>query len=103
MSQSLLESVQIPCKLSDTKEWYNVDLVEKLLQILFSACQHGSKIRLVTLDAAIDMLKVKGYWIAHQIFSRKTNSEISRLFKVFTSVVCLLVKTRWWAAQIFLI
>ena len=61
MSQALLESVQIPCKLSDTKEWYNVDLVEKLLQILFSACQHGSKIRLVTLDAAIDMLKVNNY------------------------------------------
>ena len=61
MSQALLESVQIPCKLSDTKEWYNVDLVEKLLQILFSACQHGSKIRLVTLDAAIDMLKVNNF------------------------------------------
>ena len=77
MSQALLESVQIPCKLSDTKEWYNVDLVEKLLQILFSACQHGSKIRLVTLDAAIDMLKVNNHWATHQIFSRKTNYEIS--------------------------
>ena len=71
MSQSLLESVQIPCKLSDTKEWYNVDLVEKLLQILFSACQHGSKIRLVTLDAAIDMLKVKIIELLTKFFHEK--------------------------------
>jgi len=57
MSQALLESVRIPCRQSNTKEWYNVSVVEKLLQILFSACQYGSKIRLVTLDAAIDLLK----------------------------------------------
>ena len=38
------------------KEWYNISLVENLLQILFSVCKHGSKIRLVTLDASIDLL-----------------------------------------------
>ena len=41
MSQALLESVRIPCRQSNTKEWYNVSVVEKLLQILFSACQYG--------------------------------------------------------------
>ena len=43
MSQALLESVRLPCSQSPTKEWYNVVLVEKLLQILFSACQYGKK------------------------------------------------------------
>ena len=56
MSQALLESVRIPCNNSSSKEWYNVNLVEKLLQILFSVCKHGSKIRLVTLDASINLL-----------------------------------------------
>merc|ERR1719210_1656791 len=57
MSQALLESVRIPCSKSSSKEWYNVVIVEKVLQILFAACQYGSKIRLVTLDARIDLLK----------------------------------------------
>ena len=57
MSAMLLESVRLPCAKSETKEWYNVALMESLLQILFSACQYGSKIRLVTLDIAIDLLK----------------------------------------------
>ena len=43
MSRALLESVRIPCSKSSTKEWYNVVLLEKLLHILFSACQYGMK------------------------------------------------------------
>merc|ERR1719361_2285798 len=57
MSRALLESVRIPCSKSTTKEWYNVVLLEKLLHILYSACQYGSKIRLVTLDLAMDLVK----------------------------------------------
>ena len=41
MSRALLESVRIPCSKSTTKEWYNVVLLEKLLHILYSACQYG--------------------------------------------------------------
>ena len=42
MSQALLESVRIPCSKSSSKEWYNVVIVEKVLQILFAACQYGT-------------------------------------------------------------
>mgnify|MGYP006903928722 FL=1 len=44
MSQALLESVRIPCSKSSTKEWYNVVIVEKVLQILFAACQYGTSL-----------------------------------------------------------
>jgi len=57
ISKSLLKSVGIPCKSTANKSWYNTFLVEKLLNVLYSACQYGSRIRLITLDVAIAVIK----------------------------------------------
>merc|ERR1719259_477503 len=57
ISKSLLKSVGIPCKSTANKSWYNSQLVEKLLHVLYSACQYGSRIRLITLDVAIAVIK----------------------------------------------
>ena len=40
-----------------TKEKYNVALVERLIRIITLASQHGSKVRLATLELGIKLLK----------------------------------------------
>jgi len=57
INKELLESVSIPGPDSD-KLWYNIPLVEKLIQIISAGCQYGSKVRLVTLELIIESLKL---------------------------------------------
>ena len=57
MSEVMLSNVGIPAAKSTTVEWYNSQLTDKLLQVLYSACQYASRIRLITLNVCINMLK----------------------------------------------
>nr|CAD7397490.1 unnamed protein product [Timema cristinae] len=43
-------------KRQETKHWYNVLLVEKLIKIISYSCQSNSRIRLVTLELSIRLL-----------------------------------------------
>ncbi|KAL3877759.1 hypothetical protein ACJMK2_035421 [Sinanodonta woodiana] len=55
--QGLMDSVLMPTDRSKTKDCYNVALVERLIRIVTLACQHGSKVRLATLELCIRLLK----------------------------------------------
>ncbi|CAB4066390.1 CLEC16A [Lepeophtheirus salmonis] len=55
MSQSLLLSMGLSVKSEKTK--YNEEVIEKILTILRCSCQYGTKIRLVTLELAIELFK----------------------------------------------
>ncbi|KAK3607429.1 hypothetical protein CHS0354_035123 [Potamilus streckersoni] len=55
--QGLMDSVLMPTDRSKTKDCYNVALVERLIRIITLACQHGSKVRLATLELCIRLLK----------------------------------------------
>ena len=57
VSETLLNSVGIPSIKSPCIEWYNNELTDKLLQVLYSACQYASRIRLVTLNICIRLIK----------------------------------------------
>ena len=57
MGEILLESVGIPSMKTTNIEWYNIQLTDKLLQVLYSACQYASRIRLITLNVCISLVK----------------------------------------------
>ncbi|XP_062581005.1 protein CLEC16A-like isoform X2 [Saccostrea cucullata] len=59
--QELMDSVLLPTERSETKDHYNVALVERLIRIITLACQHGSKVRLATLELTIRLLKLLVY------------------------------------------
>ncbi|GBN30696.1 Protein CLEC16A [Araneus ventricosus] len=63
INQDLLDSVLMPSEKSETKFCYNVNLAERLIQIINLSCQYSSKIRIATLQMTILLLKqlaVKG-------------------------------------------
>ncbi|KAG8195139.1 hypothetical protein JTE90_023316 [Oedothorax gibbosus] len=63
INQDLLDSVLMPSEKSETKFCYNVNLADKLIQIINLSCQYSSKIRIATLQMTILLLKqlvVKG-------------------------------------------
>lgn len=55
--QGLLDTVLMPTERSETKDYYNVALVEKLIKIITLACQPSAKLRLATLELSIKLLK----------------------------------------------
>ncbi|XP_059091774.1 protein CLEC16A homolog isoform X2 [Tigriopus californicus] len=57
IGSELLEGVFIPSPQGESKGFYNVKLMEKLLHILLASCQYGSKIRLITLEIATMLIK----------------------------------------------
>ena len=57
VAETLLASVGIPSSHSKNIEWYNTQMTDKLLQVLYSACQYASRIRLVTLNICIRLIK----------------------------------------------
>ncbi|XP_035223512.1 protein CLEC16A-like isoform X3 [Stegodyphus dumicola] len=63
INQELLDSVLMPSNKSEIKFCYNVNLVERMLQIISLSCQYSSKVRIATLQMTILLLKqlaVKG-------------------------------------------
>lgn len=42
MGDAILESAFIPSPKSQSKDLYNIVLMEKLLRILYSSCQYGA-------------------------------------------------------------
>ena len=57
VNEILLNSVGIPSTHSKRIEWYNTQMTDKLLQVLYSACQYASRIRLITLNICIRLIK----------------------------------------------
>ncbi|GAB6025945.1 hypothetical protein CHUAL_011914 [Chamberlinius hualienensis] len=57
VNQDLLDTVFIPTERSETKHWYNINLVERLIKIICLSCQHNSKVRIATLEMTIAVLK----------------------------------------------
>ncbi|XP_033751151.1 protein CLEC16A-like isoform X2 [Pecten maximus] len=57
LHQGLMDNVLMPTEKCETKDHYNVALVERLIKIITLACQHESKVRLCTLELAIQLLK----------------------------------------------
>lgn len=57
INQELLDAVLIPSDKSETKQWYNVNLMERIIKIISASCQYGSKVRLATLEMSIMLLK----------------------------------------------
>ncbi|XP_067005962.2 protein CLEC16A homolog isoform X2 [Anabrus simplex] len=56
VNEELMDTVLFPSEKPDTKQWYNVLLVEKLIKIITQSCQPNSRVRLVTLDLSIRLL-----------------------------------------------
>ncbi|GFS13850.1 protein CLEC16A-like [Elysia marginata] len=57
ISQSLLDSVLMPTDRSESKENYNLYLVERLIRLIELGCQAGSKVRIATLEMSIKLLR----------------------------------------------
>lgn len=57
VTEILLTSVGIPSTHCKIIEWYNTQMTDKLLQVLYSACQYASRIRLITLNICIRLIK----------------------------------------------
>lgn len=57
INQELLDTVLMPSDKSETKHWYNIALVERLIHIVHLSCKYGSKVRLATLEMSIMLLK----------------------------------------------
>lgn len=57
IGSDLLDSALMPTDLSETKHHYNTTLVDRLIHIMSLSCQSGSKVRLVTLELSILLLK----------------------------------------------
>ncbi|XP_052071618.1 protein CLEC16A-like isoform X2 [Mytilus californianus] len=55
--QGLMDTVMMPTEKSETKDHYNVALVERLIKIITLASQSGNKVRLSTLELTIKLLK----------------------------------------------
>ncbi|XP_046390696.1 protein CLEC16A homolog isoform X1 [Ischnura elegans] len=56
VNEELLDSVLFPSVKPETKHWYNVLLVERLIKIISFSCQPNCRIRLVTLELTIRLL-----------------------------------------------
>ncbi|KAK7789515.1 hypothetical protein R5R35_002837 [Gryllus longicercus] len=56
VNEDLLDSVLFASEKKDTKHWYNILLVEKLIKIISLSCQPKSRVRLVTLELSIRLL-----------------------------------------------
>ncbi|CAG2068988.1 unnamed protein product, partial [Timema podura] len=56
VNEELLDTVLFPSERQETKHWYNILLVEKLIKIISYSCQSNSRIRLVTLELSIRLL-----------------------------------------------
>ncbi|XP_049951691.1 protein CLEC16A homolog isoform X1 [Schistocerca serialis cubense] len=56
VNEELIDTVLLPSEKPETRHWYNVLLVEKLIKIISQACQSNSRIRLVTLELSIRLL-----------------------------------------------
>ncbi|XP_023229804.1 protein CLEC16A homolog [Centruroides sculpturatus] len=57
INQDLLDQVLMPTEKSETKQWYNINLVERLIKIINLSCQYKSRIRLATLQMSLLLLK----------------------------------------------
>ncbi|XP_076312191.1 C-type lectin domain containing ema isoform X3 [Tachypleus tridentatus] len=57
INQDLLDTVLMPTDKSETKQLYNINLVERLIKIIIQSCQYNSRIRLATLEMSILLLK----------------------------------------------
>lgn len=57
INQDLLDRVLMPTEKSETKQWYNINLVERLIKIINLSCQYKSRIRLATLQMSLLLLK----------------------------------------------
>ncbi|XP_029847896.2 protein CLEC16A homolog isoform X3 [Ixodes scapularis] len=57
INEELLDTVLTPSVRPETRHWYNVALMEKLIQIISLSCKYGSKVRLATLEMSILLLK----------------------------------------------
>ncbi|RUS88412.1 hypothetical protein EGW08_003808 [Elysia chlorotica] len=57
ISQSLLDGVLMPTDRSESKENYNLFLVERLIRLIELGCQSGSKVRIATLEMSIKVLR----------------------------------------------
>lgn len=93
MSRALLESVRIPCSKSTTKEWYNVVLLEKLLHILYSACQYGLFQKII-LFQSLQSTYVDSYLkkkVVHIWFNFKTNMALY-LWKIYKNSMKLILQ-----------
>ncbi|XP_077526943.1 C-type lectin domain containing ema isoform X2 [Haemaphysalis longicornis] len=57
INQELLDTVLMPSLNPETKHWYNVALMDKLIQIITLSCKYGSKVRLATLEMSLLLLR----------------------------------------------
>ncbi|CAN8030413.1 unnamed protein product [Ixodes persulcatus] len=57
INEELLDTVLTPSVRPETRHWYNIALMEKLIQIISLSCKYGNKVRLATLEMSILLLK----------------------------------------------
>ncbi|XP_065302380.1 protein CLEC16A isoform X2 [Dermacentor albipictus] len=57
INRELLDTVLMPSLNPETKHWYNVALMDKLIQIISLSCKYGSKVRLATLEMSLLLLR----------------------------------------------
>lgn len=57
INRELLDTVLVPSLNPETKHWYNVALMDKLIQIITLSCKYGSKVRLATLEMSLLLLR----------------------------------------------
>lgn len=57
INRELLDTVLMPSLNPETKHWYNVALMDKLIQIITLSCKYGSKVRLATLEMSLLLLR----------------------------------------------
>lgn len=57
INRELLDTVLMPSLNPETKHWYNVALMDKLIQIIALSCKYGSKVRLATLEMSLLLLR----------------------------------------------
>lgn len=57
INRELLDTVLMPSLNPETKHWYNVALMDKLIQIIALSCKYGTKVRLATLEMSLLLLR----------------------------------------------
>ncbi|XP_054722347.1 protein CLEC16A homolog [Uloborus diversus] len=57
INQDLLDTVLMPSNKSETKLCYNVNLVDRMIEIIKLSCQYSSKVRIATLQMTLLLLK----------------------------------------------
>ena len=86
VSEILLMSVGIPSIHAKQIEWYNNQMLDKLLQVLYSACQYASRIRLVTLNICIHLIKQLAMREGRSFLYDNHFAEIEGTFTIFKCV-----------------